>query len=88
MNIQIIICVFKGHKLNKSAKEAFEFDCCDRCLEYDVSESAIKDMYLSIVSDIFYYRKYGYKNFKEWVRCPECEGKYGKHDENKHDIPF
>lgn len=72
-----IICWYFGHDLNNCSNEWY----CVSCDEYIDYDETIKD-------SVKYKLSQWWARKKNWIKCPDCGLKFGRHDNNYDHLPF
>ena len=84
------LCRWVGHKLDPECLDRNAIAHCVRCGDSDYDDS-LEMAWIEWAG--FWWRNHTnrlsrrWRSFREWWRCPMCDGRFGRHDEDAC-IPF
>lgn len=82
------LCILIGHQWSHPAMRHGILEC-DRCKLYDPPGTRLPFSIPSWVSFQRWKIRYELRRLRNWIRpCSECGRRFGKHDNNEHDLPF
>lgn len=83
------LCKFLGHAWNPDGAEFYSVFHCERCgYEGNGDEQGVRER----IAVRLYWWRYNFglwaKSWREWWKCSDCGGRFGRHDDAFDHLPF